>query len=65
LATKAKAHSPLLTPFLCTLSAQEDFMRDLDKEVESWSKQRSKASSTGDTPGSLFEELAMVGEVRC
>ncbi|KAF5836334.1 hypothetical protein DUNSADRAFT_6061 [Dunaliella salina] len=40
----------------------EDFMRDLDKEVSSWAKERSKAASPQDKPGSLFEELAMVGE---
>lgn len=38
-------------------------MRDLDKEVASWAQERSKAASPQDKPGSLFEELAMVGEV--
>eukprot|EP00967_Tisochrysis_lutea_P069978 scaffold92140_cov20-Tisochrysis_lutea.AAC.1 len=52
----------LLQPSCLGSQLQEDFMRDLDKEVSSWAKERSKAASPQDTPGSLFEELAMVGE---
>lgn len=47
----------LLLPLL-HLCSQEDFFRDLEKEVDDWSKKR----STTGKPASLWEELAAIGE---
>eukprot|EP00775_Hariotina_reticulata_P012261 gene12261-12399_t len=40
------------------LHQEEDFFRDLDKELEDW---QNKRSSSGK-PASLWEELAAIGE---
>jgi hypothetical protein len=49
---------------------QEDLLRDLDKEFESWNKERKArkqarggSSSSSSEPKSLLEELGMLGEV--
>eukprot|EP00879_Flechtneria_rotunda_P008759 GHRR01009174.1.p1 GENE.GHRR01009174.1~~GHRR01009174.1.p1 ORF type:complete len:197 (+),score=104.87 GHRR01009174.1:1027-1617(+) len=44
--------------YICWRLLQDDFFRDLEKEVDSWSKQR---TSSGN-PASLWEELAAIGE---
>jgi hypothetical protein len=52
----------LLLPCAClprpAPALQEDFFRDLEKEVNDWSKKRSESGQ----PASLWEELSAIGE---